>query len=206
MQLYYKHIILFSIGGSPQTVDQISKITPISDLLNYKGCLSVECQATSNIRQRKEKKKLLSKYRIPPFHTTCGRRYKDCPWNGCGHVTWPTSKDCESLYTHETRYIINIYRYQLSNFHTVSQGTQDQKLLITRLTKLHNNNSINLPFAWQWIVTPVVFQLYMSSQSVDQMTSQYCTKNILQHTTTASNHYAASVNGQGKNLLAIVFS
>ena len=37
-------------------MDQISKITPISDLLNYKGCLSVECQATSNIRQRKEKK------------------------------------------------------------------------------------------------------------------------------------------------------
>jgi len=29
-------------GGSPQIVDKISKITPISDLLSYKSCPSVE--------------------------------------------------------------------------------------------------------------------------------------------------------------------
>jgi len=42
-------------GGRPQIVDPISEITPISDLLSYKGCLLVERPQTS-VGKRKKKK------------------------------------------------------------------------------------------------------------------------------------------------------
>jgi len=58
---------------SLQIVDPISKITSISDLLSYKGCLLVKRPCI--LGGKRKKKKLLLKNRIPPFHTTRGRRY-----------------------------------------------------------------------------------------------------------------------------------
>jgi len=54
--------------GRPQILHPISEITPISDLLSYKGCLSVERRQTTG--ERKKRKKFLLKNRIPPF-TLC---------------------------------------------------------------------------------------------------------------------------------------
>jgi len=47
-------------GSRPQILDQIYKITPISDLLSYKGCLSVEQPQKSSGKRKKEKKKKTS--------------------------------------------------------------------------------------------------------------------------------------------------
>ena len=41
------------LWGSPQIVDPISKITPISDLLSYEGCLSVERPRTLGGKRKK---------------------------------------------------------------------------------------------------------------------------------------------------------
>jgi len=44
---------------APKIVDPISKITPISDLLSYKGCLSGERPRTLGDERKKRKKLLL---------------------------------------------------------------------------------------------------------------------------------------------------
>jgi len=62
-------------GGRPQILDQISKITPISDLLSYKGCLSIERPWTFGA---KEKKTSVEKQNTS-FHTTCGWRHNNKP-------------------------------------------------------------------------------------------------------------------------------
>ena len=49
---------------APQILNQIPKITLISDLLSLRLPIG---QVTSNIRRRKKKKKLLLQNRIPPF-------------------------------------------------------------------------------------------------------------------------------------------
>jgi len=47
------------IGAGPYIFDQISKITPISDLLSYKGCLSAMRPRTFCSKRKKGKKLLL---------------------------------------------------------------------------------------------------------------------------------------------------
>jgi len=51
---------------APKSVDPISKTTPISNLMGYKGCLSVEQPRTLG---GERKKKENSVENIPPFHT-----------------------------------------------------------------------------------------------------------------------------------------
>jgi len=43
-------------GGCPQILDQIYKITPISNLVSYKGCLLVERPERFGSKRNKKKK------------------------------------------------------------------------------------------------------------------------------------------------------
>jgi len=51
-------------GDCSQIVDPISKISPISDLLSYKDCLSVERPRTLGDESKKRKKLLLKNRKI----------------------------------------------------------------------------------------------------------------------------------------------
>ena len=63
------------MGVAPQVLDQISEITPISDLLSYKGCLSVERPQTLGGRRKKKERNFCWKIQYLRSHYTCGRRY-----------------------------------------------------------------------------------------------------------------------------------
>jgi len=65
-------------GGRRQILDPIFKITPISDLLSYKGSLLVQPSQRSIGERKRKRKKLLLKSRIPSATTPCGRRLNKC--------------------------------------------------------------------------------------------------------------------------------
>jgi len=60
-------------GGRPQILDEMYKITPISDLLSYKVAYRSSDLEDSAAIEKKERRKLLLKNRIPPFTIRVGR-------------------------------------------------------------------------------------------------------------------------------------